>query len=345
MDAGKDLRVEWIDHAKGLCIFAVVTMYATHHVQQSMQTVGWMQAVVNFAQPFRMPDFFLLAGLFVPRVLKRGWLDYFNSKALYFIYFYAVWVTFRFIVTDVRHIPDTGVGVFLLNYLRLYLEPPSGPLWFIYLLAWFFIAVRLVRRLPAIIVLLAAAALQMSHLDTDYTMLDKFAHYFVFFYSGFVFSDSIFEFAGWAKRHWIWAIAILVAWFAGNTLLVETNWADVRGVNLGLGYAGALAVLLLATLLEKMSGFRWLGYLGRHSLFIYLGFVIPLGVVRWLMMSVPNPLDSGTLSLIATVASVAGALALYWALRHTPLKILYERPEWASLGAKKVIEPVPAPLH
>ena len=32
-----------------------------------------MHLVVEFVRPFRMPDFFLLSGLFLPLVINRDW--------------------------------------------------------------------------------------------------------------------------------------------------------------------------------------------------------------------------------------------------------------------------------
>ena len=41
--------------------------------------------------------------------------------------------------------------------------------------------------------------------------------------------------------------------------------------------------------------------------------------------------DLGTVSLIVTAAGVIGALCWYWAVRGTPLRLLFERPAWAKL--------------
>ena len=80
-------RIDWVDYAKGICIVWVVTLYSTNFVQTTMQATGWMQFAVDFATPFRMPDFFLLSGLFVPRIMKRPLRTYIDSKFLYFGYF------------------------------------------------------------------------------------------------------------------------------------------------------------------------------------------------------------------------------------------------------------------
>src|SRR5437764_45314 len=120
-------RVEWIDYAKGICIIAVVTMYSTKYVQDIRQMTGWMQYVVDFAQPFRMPDFFLISGLLVARVIDRPWRRYLDTKVLFFVYFYALWVTLRFVTTEGPALLHDSPWDALANYLFLYIEPPPGP--------------------------------------------------------------------------------------------------------------------------------------------------------------------------------------------------------------------------
>jgi uncharacterized membrane protein YcfT len=330
-------RVGWVDYAKGICIFAVVTMYCTHHVQQAAQATGWMQQVVEFARPFRMPDFFLISGLFVSRVIDRPWRRYIDTKVLHFMYFYAVWVTFRFAYTDLRMLAAADPLSILSSYVHLYIEPPSGPLWFIYLLALFFITVRVTRPWPALPVLIVGIGLQVADLQTGAVLVDKFAHYFVFFYSGHLLARQVFRLAEWAQSHGNVALAALFGWFAINGALVEQQWADLPGVSLLLGYAGAFAVILAAALLARIEWMRWLRYLGQNSLVIYLGFVIPLGVMRYFVAAFTPIADIGTIAFTVTLASVAGAVLLYWALRNTPLRFLYERPAWASIAAAPAI--------
>ena len=36
--------------------------------------------------------------------------------------------------------------------------------------------------------------------------------------------------------------------------------------------------------------------------------------------------DIGTVSALVTLAGVVGAFAIYWAVRRTPLQLLFERP-------------------
>ena len=58
MNAQSSARYTWVDFSKGICIIGVVVMYAG----MKLGDVGWVQGAINFMQPFRMPDFFLLSG-------------------------------------------------------------------------------------------------------------------------------------------------------------------------------------------------------------------------------------------------------------------------------------------
>ena len=63
-------HIAWFDYAKGICIMLVVMMHSTLGVGEAfaargLAPEGFMHWVVAYAKPFRMPDFFMLAGLFL----------------------------------------------------------------------------------------------------------------------------------------------------------------------------------------------------------------------------------------------------------------------------------------
>ena len=76
-------RVPWVDTAKGVCIVLVVMMHSTLGVGDVMDGEGFMHAVVAFAKPFRMPDFFLVSGLFLSRVIDRDWRSYGDKRVVH----------------------------------------------------------------------------------------------------------------------------------------------------------------------------------------------------------------------------------------------------------------------
>ena len=90
--SGQNARLDWVDTAKGLCIVLVVMMHATLGVGEAMGGEGFMHSVVAFARPFRMPDFFLVSGLFLSRVIDRDWRTYSDRRVVHFFYFYLLWL-------------------------------------------------------------------------------------------------------------------------------------------------------------------------------------------------------------------------------------------------------------
>ena len=68
-------RVDWVDYAKGICIILVVMMHAVNGVEYLFDEQGWMHPIIDFARPFRIPDFFLVAGLFLSRSIHAPLAD------------------------------------------------------------------------------------------------------------------------------------------------------------------------------------------------------------------------------------------------------------------------------
>ncbi|MEP6840972.1 MAG: acyltransferase family protein, partial [Bradyrhizobium sp.] len=77
-------RIDWVDYAKGICIIMVVMMHSVLGVEAAAGQTGFMHLVVMFAKPFRMPDFFLISGLFLSVVIDRDWRTYLDRKVVHF---------------------------------------------------------------------------------------------------------------------------------------------------------------------------------------------------------------------------------------------------------------------
>src|SRR5712675_1715353 len=109
-DARDRQRVDWVDYAKGFCIVFVVMMHSTLGVEQAAGHEGWLHTVVAFAKPFRMPDFFLISGLFLAQVIDRDWRTYLDRKVVHFAYFYVLWMTIQFVFKAPGIAAESGVA-------------------------------------------------------------------------------------------------------------------------------------------------------------------------------------------------------------------------------------------
>src|SRR6201997_4879717 len=178
-------RVDWVDYAKGICIVMVVMMHSVLGVELASGETGFMHLLAAFAKPFRMPDFFLISGLFLPLVIGRDWRLYLDRKVVHFAYFYVLWVTIQFGFKAPALAAEsswTHVGYL---YLESFIEP-FGTLWFIYLLPIFFVVTKATRNMPPAAIWGVAALLEMVHVATGWTVIDEFCARFVYFYSGYL---------------------------------------------------------------------------------------------------------------------------------------------------------------
>jgi len=336
-------RVDWVDYAKGWCILLVVMMHSTLGVGEAMGRESWLHEFVAWARPFRMPDFFLVAGLFLSRTIDGDWRRFLDRKVVHFAYFYLLWM----LIQGVPKLLIAGGGDIgmVASGLADALVEPFGTLWFIYLLPIFFVATKLLRRTPVDVVLAAAAILQMTQVRTGSTVIDEFAARYVYFFAGYAFSNEIFALARWARGHARASVAMLLAWGVVNGLAVGYGVAARPGVSLILGFAGAAAVVAFSALLAEAQGFAFLRRLGARSIVVYLAFFLPMALTRVALVKFGIIRDVGVVSLVVTAAAVLFPLALNALVRGGRLRFLFERPGWARLPPADRRAPSAQDLH
>ena len=327
-------RIDWVDYAKGICIVMVVMMHSNLGVELAAGKQGFMHLLVEFAKPFRMPDFFLISGLFLARVINRDWRTYLDRKVVHFAYFYVLWVTIQFAFKAPAFAAEQGWGHVGVMYLQSFIEP-FGTLWFIYLLPIFFVVTKATLRVPALVIWLAAAALETMRVATGWAVIDEFAARFVYFYSGYLFANYVFVLADRAREKPGTALIGLAAWGVANGVLVFAGFGERPVISLALGFAGACAVIVTGTLLARVSWLGFLRYCGEHSIVIYLAFFLPMAIVRVVLLKTGVVPDIGLVSLIDTIAGVAGALLMWWGAKRLGLNFLFERPAMFWIAPKQ----------
>jgi uncharacterized membrane protein YcfT len=323
-------RVAFVDYGKGFCIVMVVMMHSVLGVEQAAGAASFMGPVVAFAKPFRMPDFFLISGLFLARVIDRNWRDFIDRKVIHFAYFYALWVTIQFAFKAPAFAGDIGWAGVAKAYAFSYIEP-FGTLWFIYLLPIFFVVTKALRNVPPALMWTAAAVLQIAQVHTGSTVIDEFCGRFVYFYSGYVLAPYVFAFAARVGERRAAAVLLLAAWAVFEGVVVFNGYSEFPIVSLGLGFLGALAVVALSVLLSTQGLAKPLRYAGQNSLVVYLAFFLPMAATRTAFLKFWPDLDLGMVSLIVTAVAVVLPLLFYAAAKDTRLGFLFKRPDWARL--------------
>ena len=197
-------------------------------------------------------------------------------------------------------------------------------------------AAKLLRSASPLVVWLAAAGLEAAHVETGWMVIDEFAARFVFFYSGYLFADRVFALArGVASTRVAAVVAALAMWAGVNAMAVSAGYSRLPVVSLGLGLAGAMAVVATGALMARYQLFAMLRYCGENSLVIYLAFFVFMAATRMAMLKAGLVGDVGIAALVVTAAGVAGPLLLDRLVRSTPARFVFMRPAALSLGRRR----------
>ncbi|WP_330082513.1 acyltransferase family protein [Methylocystis iwaonis] len=326
-------RVDWVDYAKGWCIILVVMMHSTLGVEEALGQQSWLHGFIDWARPFRMPDFFLVAGLFLARTIEKPWPDFLDRKVLHFAYFFVLW-------TLIQGAPKLllagGDPLSILSDLAFAMIEPFGTLWFIYLLPIFFVTTKLLRPASPWAVLAAASALQMANVATHSTVIDEFAARYTYFYAGYIFAPRIFAFAEAARANLRRTIPALILWVVTNELAVRCGYSGLPAVSLLLGFAGAAAVVAFSVLLAEAHVLPSLAWLGARSMVVYLAFFLPMAATRIALLKTGLIVDGGVIALIVTAIAVHVPIFVRTATPATPFEFLFERPAFFRTGAARL---------
>jgi uncharacterized membrane protein YcfT len=323
-------RHAWVDIAKGICIIAVVCLYAFNQLHEMQLEPGWLGIWTAFARPFRMPDFFLISGLFLSRVLDRPWRDYLDSKVAHYFYFIVLWSIFIFIWNWGDHLHEMGVyrsiKLFVYSIYR-----PEAMLWFIQTLSFYFIITRVLRSIPAYFLLAGALALRLLEYHTGIYPIDWFGEYYIFFLIGVFFAKYFFSLADWAVRNAAIAWPLIALWIVANQYAVSLGWTLNPLVLVTVGMIGILAIVMISSLINRYGWVEPIRFLGRNSIVVYLGFYLPMRAIAKVYLQAHAQWNINVLGSFLVVASIASAVVLFWCTRGTVFNFLFERPSWARL--------------
>lgn len=353
----KQNRLDWVDAAKGLSIILVVMMHSAYGVGEDLNDTGILHYIIGWATPFRMPEFFLISGLFLGHVIDRPWRLYADRRIVHYLYFYALWVVLQVVFKVGLGTGD--VAAVFTQIARAVIEP-YGVLWFIYMLAIYSLVTRLFHtlRVPHWAAMVLGAALMMAPIRSGSGLVDHFAMYFVYFYAGCAFAPLVFRIVASAQQNWLYALFALASYGAIEWFLVFEGGAQMypRGIDMGyasfpplhllLGFVGSLAVCVAGGLLVRLPWMGWLRWLGERSIVVYLSFTIPMAASRTLILKTGVLDDTSTVSIIVMTIALVSPLVLYWLIRKTGWgRFLFERPAWAHIpgtpGSRGYVKPEP----
>lgn len=339
----RNIRLDWVDMAKGISILMVVMLYATIGAGEATNNVGAFHYIIGFATPFRMPEFFLISGLFLANVINRPWRKFADRRAVHYLYFYALWAVIHIVLKVGLASADPLTALEQLGWAII---QPYGVLWFIYVLALVGVAAKVLKelRVPHWVVIAAAGVASMAHIDTASYALNQFAEYFVFFYAGYAFAPWIFKLVEKAMAMPKAAIAGLILWAAINGYFVFTpgfaaeprhftmGLAEAPAIRFALALAGSVALCVAAGVFSLANWMGWLRFIGQRSLVIYVAFALPLTFSRLLLIKLELVNDTTILTITTMLIALTLPLVGNWLIQKIGFgHFLFARPSWATL--------------
>ncbi|WP_176256906.1 acyltransferase family protein [Derxia lacustris] len=325
-------RIDWIDHARGLCVLLIVVLHVILEMWKYALPPGPVGTAMRFAETLRLPGLFLVSGLLLGPVLGRPWRLYLDRKLVHFWYFFFLWFGLEYLLLGHWRNGPSGMAALAMFFSHAFNEP--GPLWFILLLPLFYVLARLMSGASAPAVLIGAAAINLADPQSGLLFIDATAERFIYFALGWLFAARIGELAQWFGRHRLATLAAIVVWAGINgwATVIAPRYVEMSPVHLALSLTGALVAVALAALTAQLRAFGWLAYCGRRSIVVYLAHSLPVHflLLGWSLTGLRLP--AVPLALGVTLLAIGSAFALERLARPTPLRWLFQRPAWAWIS-------------
>lgn len=313
---GKNIRLGWLDYARGVAIILVVYRHVFEGLKRSFENTGDNNPVHSYIQlehanilffSFRMPLFFIVSGVFIGSSLaKRGLPQLIKNKMQTILYPYFFWgaiqISLQLFFSGYVNSERTAGDYLYLFYLPREVEQ----FWYLYALfnvTIIYAAVKATGKVtPALntfagLVLFIASAF-LSQYKIDLGFVNDILHFYFFFALGDWISTSLRtgKLAAWIQSP-ILSLMLLPVFVITQYLFLTINLRhqhlDAKFLYveyyqpllfLIIALTGCFFVISVSAQLEKYNLLKWLRELGRHSLYIYVMHVIVFAGTRIVLM-------------------------------------------------------------
>ncbi|WP_160008349.1 acyltransferase [Rhizobium sp. 18055] len=271
-------RIEWLDIAKGMSIILVVIYHTLLYHDFHAIAPDVYTRISGIMTPIRMPLFFSVSGFLAASAMKAPWRDFLVRKIWLLVYLFAIWGTarwlfFRYVQTNVL-VPTEGSDPYQL--LQMWWAPNTG-IWFIWALAIFMIATKLLSAIHHATTIAIAAIISLltfgEHLQIDLFTHRNVLQYFVFFLFGCWYGKSVVTVV--TRRPVLMALGGFLLFSALYVLrwrlqaIDKGSWAMLSSIA-GLAWLCGTSVLI-SRLQPARHAFS---YFGRNTLPVYVTHVM-----------------------------------------------------------------------
>ncbi|RYF50285.1 MAG: hypothetical protein EOO38_06015, partial [Cytophagaceae bacterium] len=284
MSAGQPQRVEWVDVAKGIAILLVTLFHADMVLGWEGYDTGFSADANKFLQPIRMPLFFTVSGIFAASAIAGTWSNLWNKRISLYIWLFLVWSTIYWLFAKFNPVSyDPTFGQSVIDLIKSIIRPIVF-IWFLWVLAVFFISAKLLRNIPSKVVLVltvfaSVLGFFLSSIKSDNSTL-KFVvgslaylnalRYFCFFWFAATYRHLVIKHI----PHKTVPVLALVAAFV--ILQVASYINDVTAIDAFISFSAAVcAVLVMLSFSQWVANRKnlltiGLSYLGKNTIPLYV---------------------------------------------------------------------------
>lgn len=330
----KTSRLSWVDYARGIAIILVTYRHVFEGAKAagiSVENHNFLEYINIFLYSFRMPLFFIISGIFISLSLKKkGIKKYIEGRARMILYPYFVWgflqLTLQIFFTKYTNGHPTPS-----SYLHLfYLPREIGQFWYLY--ALFNVSVLYVfsKKLHFKAwhnILIGLVFFYLSSIvyqdDIKIGFVHDILHNYIFFAVGDLVSKYLLD----TKNHKHFESGKILLLLFIPFLVVQTYFL-LENLNhnvlkymyveyyqpfifLIVAIVGCAFIINLTFYLQKKNVLRWLTYVGRHSLYIYVSQVMAFAALRIFLTTFLHVHNIFIILISGIIAGVCIPLLLY----------------------------------
>lgn len=349
-------RLRWPDVAKGACILLVVlhhvtTKHAAALVPEDLAVVGqaWL-GLSHGLKPLRMPLFFALSGFFAARAVHRPWDTGLRRRVVASAWTYTVWLVLLLGFFALESTLPLNRTQDLRELVGDLLWASTG-LWFLHALAVYALLALATRRLPAPVVVGAAAVLSAlasplaAALAVEETNRTASLAHLVWFLVGARLPRLVEQVVAARPSRLLPGLLAAYVGLAALRALVglptSTEVLVVAAVGVPVGLAASVWLAGVAPLATPLE------WLGQRTLPVYVLHVPLLALLHHLPVRLealgPGPvgaLTAASYPLLVTAVVCAGCLAVHRLLLGLGAGLLFAPP--ARLAGGRAAAPGPA---
>lgn len=330
-------RLGWVDYARGLAILLVIFRHTMVGLRRSDVAVSDnLYYIQEFLLNVRMPVFFILSGVFLGRtLLKRSLKSIAANKTANLLYPYVLWsvilITFQVVLSNYTNSQRSWT-----DYKYIVYQPRElDHMW--YLLALFntsmlfLVCHNLFKNRQLLHFILAVVLYYFHYLVYDYSLISDVMYNYVFLVFGVYMYDQVAKMEKIGLKQLVLLLLCVIPVFIIGQLFwlnnINDHYQPLHTIYLlpflAIIFVASLVYYLVSRILYELQVARFLAWIGKYSLYIYIVHVFVIAMVRVVLLKFVHVDNQYVLILSSLVLGIIIPVLFHKLLVKLNIKYLF----------------------